>query len=168
MKQSFLQVLGVVLVLAGCVTAWADPSPTAETILEQVEARGTKIQDLRCTVIFTEEDLITEDVTRREGEIRFKRKEPNPVFMISFDKLIQDGEVIRKKSWYLFDGRYFYEALERSKSIIKRDVAPPGTVIDLFSIDKAPFPSPFGQKKDDILRHFDARLGPVNGKGPPD
>ncbi len=158
-----------VTIMAICASldlASAQEPASVETILERVEARGDAIEDIRCAVEFREEDRITDDVTKRSGTILFKRKKPNPIFLITFVKTVQAGQVHRKKLWYRFDGRYLYEALERSKSIIKRDYAPPGTEIDLFDMEKAPFPIPFGQKKDEILKHFDVVIGP-GGQGAP-
>lgn len=137
----------------------AGSRPTVETILERVEARGQSVNDIRCKVVFTVVDRIADDKVERQGEIIYKKKSPNPLFMITFNKTVQEGVVKREKFWYLFDGRWFIEATERARSIIKRDIAPPGTEIDLFSIEKAPFPIPFGQKKDDILAHFDVTFG---------
>ncbi len=153
-------VVGVAVLACGLGIARADgPEETVEQILDRIEARGDSIEDIRCRVVFSEEDRITEDTTLRTGTIAFKRRKPYPIFLITFDKVVQDGRVSRTRSWYYFDGRYFFEAKERSKSIIKRDLAPPGTELDLFSIDKAPFPIPFGQKKAEILANFDVVLG---------
>ncbi|NOT01665.1 MAG: hypothetical protein HOP29_13670 [Phycisphaerales bacterium] len=139
-----------------------------EAVLDRVEARGRTVNDLKCRVIYTMEDRVTADVTRREGEILFKRETPNPRFFISFDKTIQDGIASPSRYWYLFDGRWFHEANQKTKSIIKRDIAPPGTEIDLFSIDNAPFPIPFGQRKDQILKHFEVSPGDGAAGAPPD
>ncbi len=152
--------VGAAVLACGLGIARADgPEETVEQILDRIESRGDSIEDIRCRVAFSEEDRITEDTTLRTGTIAFKRRKPNPIFLITFDKVVQDGRVSRTRSWYYFDGRYFFEAKERSKSIIKRDLAPPGTELDLFSIDKAPFPIPFGQKKAEILANFDVVLG---------
>lgn len=136
-----------------------------EAVLDRVESRGRAVNDLKCRVVYTIEDRVTADVTRREGEILFKRATPNPWFFISFDKTIQDGIASPSRYWYLFDGRWFHEANQKTKSIIKRDIAPPGTEIDLFSIDNAPFPIPFGQRKDQIMKHFE--VSPGDGAGAP-
>ena len=161
----------IILLLAalGAAKCPADPAAAdVESILERIEDRGAGVNDLRCRVIYMVEDRIADDKVIREGEILYKKKEPNPVFMITFTKTIQEGTVSRLKSWWLFDGRWLYEAKQRSKSIIKRDLAPSGERIDLFDLEKAPFPIPFGQKKDKILANFDVRLGPGGANAPPD
>ena len=143
------------------VAAFAQTNGDVNAVLDRVEARGRTIDDIRCQVLYTVEDRVAADLVKRNGAITFKKKDPNPLFMITFVKTVQDGVVSRQRFWYLFDGRWFHEAQERSKSIIKRDVAPPGTEIDLFSIENAPFPVPFGQKKAEVLRHFDVAFGPA-------
>ncbi len=130
-----------------------------EAILERVEAQGERVKNIVCRVEFTTLDRIDDDQIQRTGELLFKRQVPNPWFMIAFDKTVQEGVVRNEKHWYTFDGRWLLEASERSRSIIRRDIAPSGTEVDLFSIDKAPFPIPFGQRKDDILRHFEVKRG---------
>ena len=139
-----------------------------EPILDRVEARGANVHALQCQVIYTVQDRIADDIVTRHGHIIYKRKTPNPIFNITFTKTVQEDVVERKRSWYWFDGRWFYEAKESANTVIKRDVAPPGTVIDLFSIDQAPFPIPFGQKKPEILTHFDVALAPPDSNDPAD
>ncbi len=153
-------VLAVVVTAIAAARCMADPSAEVVDILDKVEARGADVNDINCKVKYTVEDRIAEDTTKRTGIIQFKKKSPNPIFLVTFDRLVQEGVVHKQHRWYLFDGRYFSEANERSKSIIRRDVAPPGTEVDLFSIEKAPFPIPFGQRKAEILHNFDVILGP--------
>lgn len=156
----------VLPLIAILVIACAAGADDVEGILERVEIRGANVNDLQCKVAYTVEDRIADDTVTREGDLVYKRKTPNPIFKITFTKTVQEGVVKRKKSWYWFDGRWFYEAKETAKTVIKRDVAPPGTVIDLFSIDKAPFPIPFGQKKAEILEHFDVTLAQPDANDP--
>lgn len=139
------------------------PSPQVEAILDRLEARGQAIEDLEGQVVYTLDDRVTESTVIRKGRIAYKRHAPNPLFAVTFDTMIQDGVKSTGHLWYTFDGRWFLEGHEKTKSIIKRDIAPPGTEIDLFSIDKAPFPIPFGQKKSEILRHFEVTLSPPGG-----
>jgi hypothetical protein len=154
-------VLGGVAAVGDDGAAGTNDDQTIEKILDRIEARGRDIKDIRCKVEYIVEDNITDDIIKQRGEIRFKQGNPNPTFLLVFDKLIEDGMVKRVKRWYLFDGRYLVEAIERTKSIIRHDVAPPGEEFDLFSLDQSPFPVPFGQKKAEILKHFDVTLDPL-------
>jgi len=66
--------------------------------------------------------------------------------------------VLGQQEWYLFDGRWLYQGVERLKEVTKQEMARPGERLDLFDIEKTPFPLPFGQKKDQILKNFDVTL----------
>ncbi len=145
-----------------------DAGVVVERILDRLEARGKTVSEIDCEVVYRVTDLISDDVRKNTGRVLFRKMEPNPQFLVTFEKTVFDGQVNLKKSWHLFDGRFLFEASQRSRSIIKRDVAPPGTELDLFSIDKAPFPMPFGQKKAEILKHFDVRLGECGKDAPAD
>jgi hypothetical protein len=86
------------------------------------------------------------------------RPDPKRRFGVQFDKLyignIQDDQ----PKIYIFDGRWFVEKLPNEKLIVKREVVRPGDVADPLRIGEGPFPIPIGQKKEDILRRFDAEL----------
>ncbi len=145
--------------LVPCVVAFTlavgDPDAgRIDTILEQLEARGQTVADLKCAVEYTVEDVLADDKFTKFGQIRYKRKQPNPVFYIYFEKMHQAGYVNRKKEWYIFDGRYFWEIKEAAQNRIQHDVVKPGETIDLFDIEESPFPIPFGQKKDEIQKNF--------------
>jgi hypothetical protein len=158
------------LVCVACAystSAIAEPPPKINAVLDRLERRGDTVRSLQCDVVYRVEDLVSDDVRKSDGRITFKKKSPNPLFMITFRRTVFDGQVNPKKTWFLFDGRWFHEASERNKSVVSRDIAPPGTELDLFSIEKAPFPIPFGQKKAEILKHFNVTLSPPK-KGDPD
>ena len=57
--------------------------------------------------------------------------------------------------------------LERIRQVTKREIARPGEKVDLFDLENAPFPLPFGQNKEAILRNFDVTLVPPAGGDPP-
>jgi len=136
------------------------------TILEAMEARGDSVQNLRCRVEYTVEDLIGLSDFTKFGEIRYRREKPNPTFFILFEKMHEGGIVVRKKEWYLFRDRWLYEAKEASQTVIEREVVREGETIDLFSLEKTPFPIPFGQRKDEILRHFQVALSATTPDDP--
>lgn len=130
-----------------------------EEILTRLEKRGDSLKDIRCRVYYEEEDKINLSTTKKEGEILFMKADPNPRFLISFNRTIVDGQ-LRQKEWYLFDGLWLFEAKQRIETVTKREMARAGEQIDLFNIETAPFPLPFGQKKDRILEQFRVTLAP--------
>jgi len=128
-----------------------------EAILDRLEARGQGLKDLRTKVIFVENDRVNLTTRVKTGEILFWVTEPNPRFLVTFYKTEIDG-VVGKREWYLFDGRWLYEGIERLEQVTQREFAEPGERIDFFDLETAPFPLPFGQKKESILRNFSVTL----------
>ena len=127
-----------------------------DTILEQLEARGDTVNDLKCRVEYTVEDLLADDQFTKFGHIRYKHQEPNPWFYIHFEKTAQAGVILGKgrREWYIFKGRYLWEIKEAAQNKIQHEVVKPGEQIDLFDIEESPIPIPFGQKKAQIQRNF--------------
>ena len=149
----------------------ADGSHTSrariDDILTTLEQRSDEIKDIRCKVHFVDDDRINLSRRTKHGSILFLITAPNPHFLIQFDKTEVDG-VLGKREWYLFDGLWLYEVLERIKQVTKREIARESEVVDLFDLETAPFPLPFGQKKDAILRHFNVTLASPEEGDPPD
>ena len=154
--------VGVAVTLAVAV----DPPPGADAtssavddVLTKLEKRSDGLKDIRCEVRFVEDDRMNLSKRTKYGSILFLITEPNPHFLIHFEKTEVDG-VLGKQEWYLFDGHWLYEVLERIKQVTKREIVGPGEKIDLFDLERTPFPLPFGQRKETILRNFDVTLLP--------
>ncbi|MGB2988027.1 MAG: hypothetical protein WBE26_19335 [Phycisphaerae bacterium] len=137
-----------------------------DDILTKLQQRSDGLTDIRCKVRFVEDDRINLSKRTKYGTILFLITDPNPHFLIHFDKTEADG-VLGKQEWYLFDGRWLYEVLERIRQVTKREIARPGEKVDLFDLENAPFPLPFGQNKEAILRNFDVTLAPLADGDPP-
>ncbi len=149
-------------------TAGAHPSQIRiNEILTMLEERSDGLEDIRCKVEFAEDDRINLTKRKKYGDILFLITEPNPHFLIHFDRTEMDG-VLGKQEWYLFDGRWLYQAVERTRQVIKQEIVRPGQKVDLFDLEKTPFPLPFGQKKDTIIKNFDVTLEAPAPGDPPD
>ena len=137
-----------------------------DTILTDLEKRSDGLRDIRCKVRFVEDDKI--NLTRRIkiGQILFLIIEPNPHFLIHFEKTEADG-VAYKQEWYLFDGRWLHQGIERLKQVTKEEIVREGDKIDLFDLESAPFPLPFGQEKEKILVNFEVTLAAPTPADPP-
>lgn len=142
-------------------------SPEIDRILTAQQRRSDGLRDIRCEVVFTDEDKVNLSKNKKSGRIVVAVKRPNASFLVHFDKTDLDG-VRGKQEWYLFDGVWFFQAVERLERVTKQLIAGSGQEIDLFDIEKAPFPMPFGQKKENILRNFDVRKVESTGGDPPD
>jgi outer membrane lipoprotein-sorting protein len=141
--------------------------PTIDKILVRLETAGQTIKDLQCEVTYTQFNPLIEDKVVKSGEIFFVEEKPNSKFLVRFDKTVQEGVVDRKKEWHLFDGVWYLEARESTRQVIKRQIVPEGEKIDPFEIGKGPFPLPFGQKKDEILKNFKLTAAPAAQGDPP-
>lgn len=143
-----------------------DASPI-DAILTRVEKARDGLTDLRCGVRYVEDDRINYVKRTKFGRISMLMAQPNPLFMVYFERTEVDG-MVGKREWYLFDGRWLYEAVERVAQVTKREIADEGERLDFFDIEKAPFPLPFGQKKETMRRHFDISLAPPQSSDPPE
>lgn len=151
-------------------TTLAEEAKAAERIEEILTAQQKQsdgLKDIRCAVKFTEDDRVNLTRRTKSGKIMFMVAPNNPNFMIHFEKTEVD-DVVGQQEWYLFDGRWLYTAMERLKQVTKQEIAKEGERIDLFDLENAPFPLPFGQKKETILRNFNVALVPPAEGDPPD
>ena len=162
-----------VLVIGACAAAPARAQPEAtmrarvDQVLTALQKRSDGLTDIRCEVRFAEDDRINLSKLTKTGKIVFLITEPNPHFLIHFEKTQSADGVVGKQEWYLFDGRWLYQGLERLEQVTKQEVARPGEKLDLFDIEKTPFPVPFGQKKEKILKNFDVSIVPPAAGDPP-
>ena len=165
-----MSTVGLTLLVGALMLQGSEPSPPAadpiDRILTQLERRGEGVQDIKAAVTYCEVDQLNLSERAKEGQILFLLTDANPLFFIQFDKTSVDGQ-LGKREWYLFDGEWLYEANERTRHVTQRQIARPGEKVDLFDIETAPFPLPFGQKKDKILQHFDVTLQPPRKGDPP-
>lgn len=152
-------------------TSQAALDPELEKVLDRLERRGDTVNDLSCQVRQEMKGLVVGETIVKEGDLKYLRgdwaKGENPRFRIDFKKIVQDDFPLKPET-YAFDGRWFVEAKESVKQVIRREVVRPGQKLNLFSVEDSPFPLPFGQKKAEILKHFDARLTKLTPKDPPD
>ncbi|MGD2111074.1 MAG: hypothetical protein PVI86_16985, partial [Phycisphaerae bacterium] len=142
------------------------PDSRVDQILTDLQNRSDGLKDIRCKVKFVEDDRLNLSKRTKWGQILFMMADPNPNFLIHFEKSAVDG-VLGKQEWYLFDGRWLYQVLERLRQVTKQEIARPGERKDFFDIEKAPFPLPFGQKKETILRNFDVTIVSPKDDAPP-
>lgn len=159
--------VGVVPFLSSPLHGGAPATERVVEILTQLEKRSEGLRDIRCQVQLVEQDKVNLSTNKKYGEILFLITKPNPHFLIHFDKTEMDG-VLGKQEWYLFDGQWLFQVLERIRQVTRQEVARLGEKIDMFDLEKAPFPLPFGQKKSTILRNFDVTLVASSASDPPD
>jgi hypothetical protein len=141
--------------------------PELEKILDRLEKRGDTVNDLACKVKQKMVGKVVGEVITKEGELKYLRGSDgsNPRFYIHFAKIDQDGFDLKPES-YVFDGRWFIDAKESTRTVNRREIVHAGEKLNLFSVEDSPFPLPFGQKKAEILKNFDVKLLPPAPKDP--
>jgi len=148
-------------------TAPAFPiDPAVERILDRLEKKGDQITDIEADISYVKIDPVLEDRQEYKGILRFKESQPNPLFFIRFDEFKQEGIVKKTKQWHVFDGQWYIEARESTKTIVKRQIVRQGEPLEVFKLGQGPFPLPFGQKKADIVKNFEVKLVPPSSKDP--
>ena len=115
--------------------------PAVDKILDRLEKKGAKIEAIEAAIEFTKIDPVLEDKQVHKGVLRFKQVEPNPRFFIRFDELKLENLAPKKeKQWHVFDGRWYIEAREKTRSISKREIVRPGETLEVFKLGQGPFP----------------------------
>ena len=115
------------------------------------------------TCIYVKTFVLAGDEHTRTGELSFQSTteddDARRRFAIDFTKL-QMGEVIDDGflERYAFDGEWLLELDFEHKQFTRRQIVPPGETFDPLRIGEGPFPIPIGQRRDEILRRFDAQL----------
>ena len=146
----------------------ADPATLA--ILRRLEGAAEKYPRITAKLDYLVEMLQAGDTERRRGKVYFQAasgKRPAK-FRVHFDTLQQSGGPrIRNVVDYVFDGAWLTVRKERIRQQTHYQVAPPGKHVDPLKLGKGPFPVPFGQKAEEVLRHFDARTRPPQKADPP-
>ncbi len=128
-------------------------APVVDDILTKLEQRSDGLKDIRCKIRLVEDDQINLAKNTKIGRLRLMVTDANPRAFVHFERCEIDG-ILRKQEWYLFDGRFWFEAIERLEQVTKREIAREGETFDLFNLETSPFPMPFGQKKATIFRNF--------------
>jgi len=139
------------------VRAQSADAAKIDAILTQLEKRSDGLKDISCKIRFEDDDQINLAKNIKIGTLKFMVTDTNPRALVHFDRVQIDG-TLRKQEWYLFDGRFWYEAIERLHQVTKREIVHAHERFNPFDLETAPFPMPFGQKKSTILRNFDVSL----------
>jgi len=133
--------------------------PNVDRILRLAEEAGKKIDRLAADFDYDEYETLLDDRQFYEGRIIYRK--PNRIFME-----FTSGS----KQSFRFDGRLFVDDRPQQRVrhiyVMRKPAEPEMEDLD---IDKVPFPLPFGQKRDKVLRTFDVTyvgkevLGPWAG-----
>ncbi len=147
------------------------PSEAVMKLLRDQEKAGIANSTVEANIVRKINMMMTGDEEERVGTVAFKRQtDDSPAkFYIRFDTLRQgEGKPIAEKEEYVFDGSFLTIVKHRIKSMIRYQVVAEGEKLDPLELGKGPFPLPFGQKVDNVLRYFDVRTREAKPSDPPD
>lgn len=151
----------------------AKAPPAVMKILDALEESGRKYRALRADITYVYVDDALGDREERTGWVAYEKadeKKKTPAkFRIQFQTLKQGrGKTLKDKIDYAFDGLWLTVAKHRIKTITRYQVAAKGEQIEPTKLGRGPLPLPFGQKTDDMLRHFEITTRPVKKTEPKD
>lgn len=148
-------------------TGGGEVNPRVDSILRRMEAR--KVKDLHAKLTWDVEDALAapgDALDRKRGEIWYQTREPVPVFLVKFRERISNDRKEKMDEQYLFDGTWYHELRSIEKTVTRRQVRRANEPSNPYRLGEGPFPVPFGQTRDDILRELDVQLLP-NDKSDP-
>lgn len=146
-------------------------SPKVSKILTLLEAAGRKYPNISAQIDYRVDMLQTGDTEARTGKVYYQGAgEKSPAkFRIHFETLRQGkGPKIRDVIDYAFDGTWLTVRKQRTKQMTRYQVAPPGKKVNPLRLGKGPFPVPFGQKAQTVIKYFRVSTRPVKKTDPAD
>jgi hypothetical protein len=146
-------------------------APAAETyemrvkrVLSALEKAGDEHKAIRAEMTYEVVNRALGEKEARAGWVAYQRgdDEAPPRFRIHFDTLRLDrNKPIAEQLDYLFDGEVFSIARHRIKQLARYKIDPKQVRRPL-RLGEGPFPLPFGQKTEDVLRYFHAMTRPAD------
>ncbi len=128
--------------------------PDAKALLIALEKADEGLDQLQAGVRYDVLEVDVDDRTIRLGDLFFDRVKDEagkPVrrFAVRFTKLLVGTSTREDERIHCFDGRWYAEKSPAQKKINRKEVAPPGELVDPLKIGEGPLPIPIGQKHQD-------------------
>ena len=136
--------------------------PEVDRVLTRLERR--RVRDLRAEMTWSLQYEDSNDVIVKAGDLAYLDEGDAAKFLVRFTSKSQDGRKQKIDERYLFDGFWYVEAVSASKTVSRHEVRRKGDKSDPYKIGEGIFPLPFGQKKEDILREFEAQRKSATSK----
>jgi outer membrane lipoprotein-sorting protein len=123
----------------------AEPVPPEVTqVLAKMEAAGEKIKTLTARFDYELNQTLYEDIQKRQGRLVYRA--PN---------LLRFEFTDRPQETFVFDGRVVYHVKPSTRQLILWEMrTPQEPPVEALTLGKTPFPLPFGQKQETVLKHF--------------
>jgi outer membrane lipoprotein-sorting protein len=119
-------------------------APDVAEVLDKMDAAGKDLRSVRSKFDYELNQTLYSDIKKRKGDLLYQA--PN---MLRFEFTDKPQET------FVFDGRVLYHRKDPTKQLIVWELRlasePP---VESLSLGKTPFPLPFGQKKETVLKFF--------------
>ncbi len=140
---------------------------SARALLEALERADQGIETLSAQIQYDKHFKLQGDKHRRRGDLLFRTQRqdqgaPQRAFEINFNSLQVGGRLEQDRETWIFDGQWLVEMHPDRKQFIKREVAGEGATFDPLAIGEGPMPIPIGQKANEVMSRYDARLAPFD------
>ncbi len=145
---------------AGGPTSAPAVGPAEMKILKGLEAAGEKHKTIRADIDYHVVNRELGDSETRTGWVAYSKGDAETAtkFRVTFETLkLGSGKKTREQVDYGFDGQWLTVAKHKIKNMTLYQLAAKGQRIEPLRIGKGPFPLPFGQKADDVAKHFEVR-----------
>jgi hypothetical protein len=184
---------GIIAALCGCVAGHSQDATTPRTttqpaaaaprtpererverILERLEQRS--IDEIQADLSWRVKNVYDEDsdAITKLGKIWYRKGKPSARFLVELTAKISGGRKDKLDERHLFDGQWYVELRPDPMNpgggrgtVTRTQIRRAEDTDDPFRLGEGPFPVPFGQRKDDILREFDVTLVPPESADPP-
>jgi len=143
--------------------------PAALRILHRLERAGREYPNIVAELYYREDMLQTGLTVQRRGRVYYQAAAgKNPAkFRIHFETVREGrGRTLRRPQDYLFDGQFLTVRKEKIKQQVRYQVAPPGRRAEPLKLGRGPFPVPFGQKAETVLKYFRVSTRPARTSDP--
>jgi hypothetical protein len=156
---------------AGDASSDAAPQPAergglrfadAGALLDAVEGVAAGMRDFRSAVTVETTDDVTGDTERRMGQVVLVQDTGKPEtrrFAVVLEKFIDgSGRADDRPVRYVYADGWLTEADFRERTLVRRQLARPGERYDPLKPGEGPVPLPIGQRREDVMRRFEASL----------
>ena len=126
--------------------AEAPPAPEVVQVLDKMDAAGKEFKTVRAKFDYELNQTLYEDIQKRKGDLYYEA--PNRLRFEFTDK---------PQETFVFDGRTLYHKKDATRQLIIWELRLPSEPpVESLELGKTPFPLPFGQKKEQVLKLFSA------------
>ena len=120
------------------------PAPDVVDVLDKMDAVGKNVRTVRAKFDYELNQTLYEDIQKRHGDLSYQT--PN---LLRFEFTDPPQET------FVFDGRVLYHKKNATRQLILWELrGPKDPPLESFELGKTPFPMPFGQRKESVLKSF--------------